>query len=254
MAPAAETIGNQLIDKINDAFSNGQVNDFVIANLKKEATNLIQVDPVEAYTVLGAIECVCGNRDRMIEHHRRALRLSSENVFALTNYSTSLANSWMLDEQYQLLTEMDKKEVAIEQTLFQLGYNRALVGDYAAASVIAQRYLELYGQEQQHGCSQMKMALEADDFIKSNDLDVNEVSEYCSIMNQILIDQGYAPAMIDVWITPEQNLVRDVELEVDDTELSNLNESLFEALAKNQFSDRFYSKFSGCFIYQNSDV
>ncbi len=249
MSAAAETIGNQLIDKVNLAFSNGRVNDFVIASLKKEAANLLQVEPVEAYTVLGAIECVCGNREKMLENHRKALRLSNDNIFALTNFSTSLTNSWMLDEQLELLTDMEKREISLDQTLVQLGYNRALVGDYESAFKAAQRYFNLIGEDEHLGRHLMETILIAHDFIQSNDLNIDEVSKYCELMNQAMVTNNYAPSFLDVWLTPEENIVRDVLIEIDDSELSKLNEDFFELLANTQFSDQFYSKFSGSFIF-----
>jgi tetratricopeptide (TPR) repeat protein len=247
----AQTVGNKLIDKLNEAVFDNIPNDIVIAGLRKEANALLKVEPAEGYTVLGAIECVCGNTQAMIENHERARRIAPSDGFVLSNYASTLAISWMLEEQFDVLTEMFQKHINYAETLTKLSYNRAIYGDYETASQMSQRFLNEVRDADPYDVTEMKVTVKAYEFIKSVNLARDEVQNYASVMNEILKQERLIPSSLHEWLTPDNKLVRDIVLKVDDDKIAELNDRLIDHLIEIHFSDTFLSSFSGSFVPLN---
>ncbi|MCX4190827.1 hypothetical protein [Methylophaga sp. OBS3] len=248
MAQAAQTIGNKLIDRLNEAFLDDSRNELLIASLKKDANALLKADPAEGYTVLGAIECVCGNIDGMIDFHEKAKRLAPLDTFVLSNFASSLAISYLLEEQSDVLHVMIENHIDYANSLRKMAYNKAFTGDYQLASQFSSRFLDEIEGAEPLDVAEMKNIIRVYELIDTKELQKSEVTLYASVMNTILKSAHILPSILNEWISPEENLVRDILVKADEEVVSKLNDELIDELVELEFSDNFLSSFSGSFI------
>ncbi|MGE4296840.1 MAG: tetratricopeptide repeat protein [Desulfovibrionaceae bacterium] len=86
--PAPAHIG--LVDEISVRLGEGQLSEFEIAMYIKKADALMNVSPEVAHCALGILACLSNDEKRAREHHKIAIKLSSQPCF-LFNYACSLS-------------------------------------------------------------------------------------------------------------------------------------------------------------------
>lgn len=248
MTSAPQTIGNKLIDELNTACMKVNVTPLEIARLNKKARDLVKVDPVEGYTVLGAIACIQYDVDGMKSNHLKALRLAPTDYFAINNYISSLGRTWLLLEQFDFLQSQINANNMLENALLKSVLNRVVLGIYDEAMEYIERYLSLHEGEVMG--DDLSDVSDAYNLFQSFDIDFVEVMKYVDIMNKVLLSRKISLGYVTHFITPENELVRNIAIDTDTSGclISELNEELIELLIEQDFSDKFVSIFSGRFI------
>lgn len=99
--PVAQTKGRDLILRLHD-MRHGPFNEVALRAIRRDAEALRATEPVEAYTVLGGVACLCRDVEAMRKTHEAALRVAPDNVVANSNYGFSLLHCGLFPEALAL--------------------------------------------------------------------------------------------------------------------------------------------------------
>lgn len=104
----AKTKFEEFTDILNDMIRDrSERNDFQLRKIRLEAKKLVQDDPVQAYILLGMIACVENDMENMHRNHKNAIHLCN-NFDTNASYATSLLNSKLFHESYDMALKADK--------------------------------------------------------------------------------------------------------------------------------------------------
>ena len=97
--PAPTKKVNRLIERLAQLADAPEIDQFSLQRIARDANALMKSDPAGAYTVLGGVAALRGERDETRRRHRTALKIESDFAY-LFNYLVSLS---MLDEHEEAL-------------------------------------------------------------------------------------------------------------------------------------------------------
>jgi len=90
MTAQPQTISNDLINRLNVIRVSGRrPNDIEVMRLKRDAESLKKLSPVDAYIILGGLECLLGNLEECQKYHDISLQ-HEFSVNTLNNYASSM--------------------------------------------------------------------------------------------------------------------------------------------------------------------
>jgi hypothetical protein len=98
MPSQRETSEAKLLDQINAISSSDRENEFLLKGLERRAEQLLSVDALAGYTVLGALAAIRQDIPAVKANHDKALRMSSTAPDVLRNYAVSLSKAGAVDD------------------------------------------------------------------------------------------------------------------------------------------------------------
>ncbi len=248
-----ETIGNQLIGKLNSLrTSNQDISAFEIAAIRREAKKLLDVDAFHAYVVLGAIACVEGDIEAMIENHEKALRISYDDDLALRNYASSLGQSWMIDEQVNIFERMITSNIAPLFANRAAAFSRELQGNYEDAKKYAEKYLEL--EQSRDDTHQIELIITVCQLIKDLGIPSVDVSDYAQAAIDVMKNNRVHPEYVDYFQSPDNELIRSIVVDVDVDRVSEMNDQFAFLLSQQSFSKETIRYFGASFVKGEADT
>lgn len=135
MIPAPELKYNSIIEELNNIYYEYEYNkaEFRLAQIKKEAENRLQEDPVSSYTILGIVACIKKDEQEMHRCHKIALKCSGNALHSLDQYCWSLFKLELFNDCYVHLLqahEMAPEEADFLKSLVLVSYFLDLKDSY----------------------------------------------------------------------------------------------------------------------------
>jgi hypothetical protein len=114
--PSAKSKSQDLWDRLNALSGGAEVDDFHLRSLGREIDALRKTDAFEAFQLTGALAAIHGDIQGMRQAHAAAIKLRPGDVYAYTNYGTSLAKTSYFREsadQFRTAFRIDKLDLDI---------------------------------------------------------------------------------------------------------------------------------------------
>lgn len=246
MEPTPQTLSESLIDRLNSlSKKNLHEIELELSRLKRDAEKLLNVNPFVALMILGGIARIKGEYELMVKHHKSALTYNPTDYHALYNYATSLAMSWNYSgatEQYLKILANHAPTVEVLNMLIQ---TFVLAGSYVKAKHALDKYSENSSEDND---ALRDDVIKMNNFIKSVDIQESEIEQYAELMNNIMSKHNIYPERVELWVTDDEDMVRNVVIKANSEQLFKYNDELIENLSQAKFSNQMLLNFTGYFV------
>lgn len=135
MYPLAQTKTNNIIAALIKLTSRSTSNRFKLRDFEREAKAIVDISPVEGYTVLGAIACMEHDNISMRKYHKIAIECSENSSYAIMNYGISLTLAFYWEEALTVYKEAFQKHPFSKdmlEFLISANYKLGLIEDTVA--------------------------------------------------------------------------------------------------------------------------
>ena len=136
------------MDRLQLIVETGDVNDFRLRQIERDAEKLMKIDVVEARSVLGASASLRGDVRDVHKHHGIVVKLSgSEPVVALTDYSVSLCMVGKMSEALKVILQAHEL-TPNDQDILKAATNAAFMsGHFTKGKELCALWKERFGDE-----------------------------------------------------------------------------------------------------------
>ena len=98
---------NELFEHFSALEASGEITEFELRKLEREAKKLIRADAPAAHALLGAVHSYRGNAGNVKDHFKTVIRLTGEQYHAVHFYALALVRLGDLEEAFHLLNKGD---------------------------------------------------------------------------------------------------------------------------------------------------
>lgn len=241
-----EKATNNIIIQINDAFqkhsdTNGL--EFLLRKAQKEAENLKAAgEPADAYTILGLISCLKGDREECIRNHEIAIKLDRNSSFVLSNYSNSLCNIFEFDKAIEIASRL--KNIDDEAYLRRMAMANFFIGNISLAAEYASEHIN-----KSHAVDEaIKSAIDSYNLITAHNLSDLDFRKAMGMAAEVLSSNNVINNKdVEIYEGHEGEVILSYIIDDEPETVSNLEDQFIDKLVDGDFSESFIREVTCCF-------
>jgi Tfp pilus assembly protein PilF len=232
--PQAKTKAHELLSRIN-ALSESNIPSNALSDIEHEAKALLRLErePVVAYVVLGTVACLRKDVKEMKDYFGHALELAKNDPWVLSNFSISLFKLCLFDEAKNYALQVYKLSGRQDsRMLLMLIDTAAFSGKIREASSFVAESDKKTPHSSHPISADVKKARE---ILQRHEISDEDAERFLKTAYNILNQRGYHADSVDFRLLGGEILYRVNVNNVDIDSIVDMNFSLANSLAENNF-------------------
>lgn len=251
MSIKPEKLADNLLSKLHDLGSTpSMATPIALKALKRDAEKLQQYDACTAFVILAGISYFEHDTNEMVRLHKKAVSQYPNDYIANVNYAVSLHNTGRYNQAF----EYTQKALTIQGKHDPEVLTQAC--SYAYAAGLFHNALK-FGEQ----LETMKLIFPHSEIIRlgcetinDNNLSKSDIHNYFCATSNILNGHDLYPKGEALWVSEEQELVREIFVNTSPEEASKMNAELSELVAKMELPAKMLMKFCCLFTVGDNQI
>ena len=223
MAPIAQIKQEKIVNELEELTFEQRHSPFVLNKYKREAEQLLNVDPGAAHMILGMIASLECNLDELHQRFKAALRLIEDSVNCLKNYTSSLERLARYEEALAIAKRTYEQYPNHPLAINTYSNSCAFYGAFRQALQVLSELEPLISEKR----PLLILLSSIVEFLNSKNITDDNLQQFIKTTTHSLISRNVYVHYVNFKYYPADDWLRiDYFIDVDDDELADIDEEV----------------------------